>query len=125
MKTTHTFTKKEVMVPFKCDVHGWMNAYVGVLDHPYFAMTGTDGKFELKSLPPGTYTIEAWHEKLGAADPERDARREGNKEVTFTLQGAGDGNRTKPDRRGGQARQDWQENDRSAPAHPPFPAHLP
>jgi plastocyanin len=39
MKTNHTFTQKEVMVPFKCDVHGWMNAYVGVLDHPYFAVS--------------------------------------------------------------------------------------
>ena len=68
MKTKHTFTAKEVMVPFKCDVHGWMNAYVGVLDHPYFAVTGEDGKFALKGLPPGTYTIEAWHEKLGAHD---------------------------------------------------------
>ena len=78
MKTTHTFDGKEVMVPFKCDVHGWMNAYVGVLDHPYFAVTGEDGKFELKTLPPGTYTIEAWHEKLGAQHPERHARAEGN-----------------------------------------------
>src|SRR5262249_57309281 len=42
MKTTHTFTAKEVMVPFKCDVHGWMNAYVGVLDHPYYAVTDKD-----------------------------------------------------------------------------------
>ena len=66
MKMTHTFTAKEVMVPFKCDVHGWMNAYVGVMNHPYFAVTDKDGKFELKGLPPGTYTIEAWHEKLGA-----------------------------------------------------------
>ena len=65
MKTDHTFTAKEVMVPFKCDVHGWMNAYAGVLDHPYFAVTTTDGTFSLKSLPPGTYTVEAWHEKLG------------------------------------------------------------
>ena len=66
MKTTHTFTAKEVMVPFKCDVHGWMNAYVGVLDHPFFAVTDAEGKFDIKGLPPGTYTIEAWHEKLGA-----------------------------------------------------------
>jgi plastocyanin len=63
--TPRPFTVKEVMVPFKCDVHGWMNAYVGVLDHPYFAVTTTDGTFSLKTLPPGTYTIEAWHEKLG------------------------------------------------------------
>src|SRR5215470_5904238 len=65
MTTKHTFTAKEVMVPFKCDVHGWMNAYVGVMDNPYFAVTGPDGKFSLKGLPPGTYTIEAWHEKAG------------------------------------------------------------
>ena len=65
MKTMHTFDKKEVMVPFKCDVHGWMNAYVGVMDHPYHAVTDADGKFDLKDLPPGTYTIEAWQEKPG------------------------------------------------------------
>jgi hypothetical protein len=65
MKMTHTFSAKEVMVPFKCDVHGWMNAYVGVLDHPYFAVSDENGKFALNSLPPGTYTIEAWHERLG------------------------------------------------------------
>jgi plastocyanin len=65
IKHTHVFSAKEVMVPFKCDVHRWMNAYVGVLDHPFFAVTGADGAFELKGVPPGTYTIEAWHEKLG------------------------------------------------------------
>jgi len=65
MKTTHTFDKPEVMVPFKCEVHGWMNAYVGVVDNPYYAVTSDDGKFSLKGLPPGTYTVEAWQEKLG------------------------------------------------------------
>jgi len=65
IKNTFTFTAKEVMVPFRCDVHNWMNAWVGVLDHPFFSVTGTDGTFELKGLPPGTYTVEAWHEKLG------------------------------------------------------------
>jgi plastocyanin len=65
MKTTHVFTKPEVMVPFKCDVHGWMNAYVGVLPHPFFAVSAADGTYTIKGLPPGTYTIEAWHEKLG------------------------------------------------------------
>jgi plastocyanin len=65
MKTTHVFENPEVMVPFKCDVHGWMNAYVGVLPHPFFATTGADGTFTISGLPPGTYTIEAWHEKLG------------------------------------------------------------
>ena len=65
MKHTHRFSTREVMVPFKCDVHPWMRAYIGVLDHPYFAVTGPGGTFELKGLPPGTYTIEAWHETLG------------------------------------------------------------
>ncbi|NQZ97595.1 MAG: hypothetical protein HRU01_13880 [Myxococcales bacterium] len=47
----------------KCDIHPWMNAYVAVVDHPYFAVTGVDGSFELANLPPGTYTIATWHEK--------------------------------------------------------------
>jgi len=65
MKHTHTFSTREVMVPFKCDVHPWMRAFVGVLDHPYFAVTGADGTFQLTGLPPGTYVVEAWHETLG------------------------------------------------------------
>ena len=88
MKTTKTFTAKEVMVPFKCDVHGWMNAYVGVLDHPYFAVTDKDGKFELKGLPPGTYTIEAWHEKLGAMTQSVTLGPKDSKDVSFTFKAA-------------------------------------
>lgn len=65
MKSQKMFTKPEVMVRIKCDVHSWMTAYAGVLNHPYFAVTANGGAFELKDLPPGTYTIEAWHEKLG------------------------------------------------------------
>ncbi len=65
MKTTHVFKNPEVMVPFKCDVHGWMNAFVGVLPHPFFAVSAADGTYTISGLPPGTYTIEAWHEKLG------------------------------------------------------------
>ena len=64
-KDTHIFSAAEVMVPFKCDVHRWMNAWVGILEHPFYAVTAADGTFELKGLPPGTYTIEAWHETLG------------------------------------------------------------
>jgi plastocyanin len=64
-RTTRTFTTPEVMVRFKCDVHSWMAAYVGVVAHPYFAVTKDDGSFEIPNLPPGTYTIEAWHEKFG------------------------------------------------------------
>jgi plastocyanin len=65
MKTTRMFDKPEVMVPFRCDVHGWMSSYAGVLEHPYFAVSNADGTFEIKGLPAGTYTVEVWHEKLG------------------------------------------------------------
>jgi plastocyanin len=85
MKMDHTFTAKEVMVPFKCDVHGWMNAYVGVLDHPYFATTDKSGAFELKSVPPGTYTIEAWHEKLGPMTQMVTVGAKESKDVNFTF----------------------------------------
>jgi plastocyanin len=85
MKTTHTFTAPEVMVPFKCDVHGWMNAYVGVLNHPYFAVTDASGSFSLKSLPPGTYTIEAWHEKLGTQTQTVTIGAKETKDIAFTF----------------------------------------
>lgn len=65
-----TFDKQETMVHFKCDVHPWMSAYVGVLPHPFFATTGEDGTFDISGLPPGKYTIEAWHEKLGTKTQE-------------------------------------------------------
>jgi plastocyanin len=62
---TRTFEEPEIGVSFRCDVHGWMRAYANVVTHPFFAVTGEDGMFEIKGLPPGTYTIEAWHERLG------------------------------------------------------------
>lgn len=62
------FGKREVMVPVKCDVHAWMGSWVGVLPHTLFTVSGADGSFEIKGVPPGTYTIEAWHEFLGNKD---------------------------------------------------------
>jgi plastocyanin len=59
------FDRPEIGVSFRCDVHGWMRAYANVVTHPFFAVTNDDGTFEIKGLPPGTYTIEAWHERLG------------------------------------------------------------
>src|SRR6266581_3280659 len=65
MTSDRTFTAPEVMVPLECNVHGWMHAWLGVLPHPFFGVSGSDGSFTIKGLPPGTYTIEAWHEKYG------------------------------------------------------------
>jgi len=58
------------IVKFKCDVHPWMTGFVAVSDHPFFAVTGDDGSFTIASVPAGTYTIEAWHERLGSATAE-------------------------------------------------------
>ena len=79
------FTKPEVMVHFKCDVHNWMHAFVGVLNHPYFAVTHDGGKFELKDLPAGTYTVEAWHEKLGTQTQTVTLGEKDSKELNFTF----------------------------------------
>lgn len=63
MEEIRKFSNPEIMIKFKCDVHGWMGAYAGVTAHPYYAVTGEDGSFRLPMLPPGDYTIGAWHEK--------------------------------------------------------------
>lgn len=63
-----TFAIPELAIPVRCNVHPWMKSYVFVFSHPYYAVTGKDGQFELKNLPPGTYTIEAWQEKYGKQD---------------------------------------------------------
>jgi hypothetical protein len=65
-----TFARAEVLIPVKCNQHPWMKAYVGVLKHPYFAVSGEDGSFTLKNVPPGTYTVAAWKEG-GAAGSEK------------------------------------------------------
>lgn len=65
MKLKKTFAKPEVMVKIKCEVHPWMGAYAGVVDNPYYAVTKEDGSFEIKDLPAGEYTLEAWHETFG------------------------------------------------------------
>ena len=64
-RATFSFTDEEPAFRIKCDVHPWMSTYLAVFNHPYFAVTGADGSFEIPGLPAGTYTIEAWHERLG------------------------------------------------------------
>ena len=88
MRDKRTFTAREVMVVFKCDVHPWMNAYVGVMDHPYYAVSANGGAFELKNLPPGTYTVEAWHEKLGTETQSVTLGEKESKSLTFTFTSA-------------------------------------
>jgi plastocyanin len=82
-----TFDKEEVMIPIKCNIHPWMRAYVGVVRHPFFATTRDDGSFTLKGLPPGKYTVEAWHEKYGTKDIEVTVAAKDNKTVDFTFGG--------------------------------------
>lgn len=83
----HKFTKAEVMVPVKCNIHGWMHAYVGVLDHPYFAVSGEDGRFAIPSLPPGTYTLAAWTQTLGVEQQTITVSPRSNTTVDFTFRG--------------------------------------
>ena len=87
MKLTRKFDKPEVMVKFKCDVHPWMHAYLGVLPHPFFGVTGEDGSFEIKDLPAGTYTIEAWHEKFGTQAQTVNVEESGSAVVDFHFEG--------------------------------------
>ena len=85
MKYTKKFEKPEVMVRIKCDVHGWMSAYCGVVSHPFFAVTAADGTYTIKDLPAGTYTIEAWHEKLGTQTQQVTVGATESKPAAFTF----------------------------------------
>ena len=83
MELEKEFDTQEVMVRFKCDVHPWMGAYLGVLDHPFFAVSGADGSFEIDGLPAGDYVIEAWHETLGTQTQSVSVAADGAVGVTF------------------------------------------
>jgi plastocyanin len=79
------FIKPEIMIPVKCNIHSWMHAFIGVLDHPYFAVSQDDGKFDIKNLPPGTYTVAVWQEKLGTQEQQLTVAPSGKAEANFTL----------------------------------------
>ncbi|MEE9153195.1 MAG: carboxypeptidase regulatory-like domain-containing protein [candidate division NC10 bacterium] len=76
---------EEGVVKLSCNVHGWMNAWVIVLDHPYFAVTGEAGTYAITEIPPGTYTVTAWHEKLGKKETQLTVKAKGNSKVDFTF----------------------------------------
>jgi plastocyanin len=82
---TITLEKPEVMIQIKCDIHPWMRAYLGVFDHPYFALSGADGSFVLRNLPPGEYTIEAWHERFGTRSQQVSLSEKEGKTLEFTF----------------------------------------
>lgn len=77
--------KAEVMIPVKCDVHPWMQSYIGVVDHPFFAVTGDAGTFDLKGLPAGKYTLEAWHEHCGSQTQEVTVTEGGTATANFAF----------------------------------------
>ena len=84
------FARQEVLIPVKCNQHPWMKMYIGVVKNPFFAVTGKDGKYELKGLPPGTYTIAAVHEKYGEVDQTVTVAAKDSKTQDFTIKaGAG------------------------------------
>lgn len=85
MESTRSFPVEEVMIPVRCDVHGWMGAYIGVLAHPYHAVSAADGSFSLETLPPGSYTVTAWHERYGVQTADVTVATGETAEVTFTF----------------------------------------
>ncbi len=84
-EAVETFNKEEGIFEIKCDVHPWMRAYVAVLAHPFFAVTGKDGKFAISGLPAGTYEIEVWHEKLGTKTQKLTLGADETKTLEFVL----------------------------------------
>jgi len=84
---TITIDQAENVIPLKCDIHPWMTAYLGVFDHPYFAVTGPDGRFELRNLPPGQYVVEAWHERFGTRTANVTVGPKETQEISFSFAG--------------------------------------
>jgi hypothetical protein len=83
-----TFPHPELAIPVVCNIHPWMRAYLFVFDNPYFAVTTKSGDFDLSNLPPGTYTVEAWHERFGVLDQTVTLGAKETKPLTFTFNSA-------------------------------------
>jgi hypothetical protein len=85
MTRDEKFANPEMAVEVKCDVHPWMKAWFHVMPHPFFATTDENGAFEIKNLPPGKYTLEAWHEKLGTKTMDIEVKEGETADVEFEL----------------------------------------
>ena len=81
------FTKQEIMIRVKCNIHPWMHAFIGVVDNPYFAVSKEDGSYILPNLPPGTYTIGVWQETLGTQEHQVTVTPHSNTVVNPTFKG--------------------------------------
>jgi plastocyanin len=81
----YTFAKPEMFVKFECNVHPWMRAWVCVFDHPYFSVSDKNGKFVIKNVPPGKYTLEAGHRKLGSQTQDVEVK-DGDVTANFTFE---------------------------------------
>ena len=84
-----TFAREEIMLPVKCNQHPWMKMYVNVVKSPFYAVTGPDGKYEIKGLPPGDYTLAFVHEKLGEQDQKVSVAPKDSKTVDTTFKAGG------------------------------------
>jgi plastocyanin len=82
-RITKVFNKPEVFLQAKCSVHPWMGAFVAVMEHPYFSVTNAKGEFSIKDLPPGKYTLEAWHEMFGTQKKEITVTEKGMSPIQF------------------------------------------
>ena len=82
-----SFAREEIMIPVKCNVHPWMRSYINVVGHPFYAVTGDDGTFTIKGLPPGKYVIQAVHEKFGNMEQEVTVAPKESKTVDFSYKG--------------------------------------
>lgn len=82
------FPKQEFLIPVKCNQHTWMTAFIGVVGHPFFAVSDATGSFVIKGLPPGEYELEAWHEKFGAKTVKVKVEAKADARADFTFDAA-------------------------------------
>ena len=86
MRSTRTFKRPQVMMKTKCDIHPWMSAWIGVIPHPAFAISGADGSYEIKGVPPGDLVLEVWHEKLGTQTQSFTLTTKGEASIDFSFE---------------------------------------